>query len=197
MRDSAHNSRTRIPTASQTVGPFFSIGMCSHILNNLVPADLSSGLQVVTIRGRVLDGDGRGVPDAILEIWRADESENNAGKKRSCDVSGVPSGFARISTNESGEFEFQALKPGPITGNGGEIHSPHLAVLVFMRGLLRHLLTRIYFPDEMANENDPVLSAVPSARRSTLVATRTAAGKSELQWNVYLQGDAETVFFEA
>jgi len=192
-----HNSRTFIPTASQTVGPFFSIGMCTHVLNNLVPADLLASSKVVTIRGRVLDGDGRGVPDAILEIWRADESENNAAKKSDCDDNGVPSGFARISTDEGGEFEFQVLKPGPITGNRGEIHAPHLAVLVFMRGLLRHLLTRIYFPDETANENDPVLTAVPPARRSTLVATQPAARKSELLWNVCLQGDAETVFFEA
>lgn len=170
--------------------------MCKHVLNNLVPADLLADSKVVTIKGRVLDGDGQGVPDAILEIWRADESENNAPKKSDGDVNGVPRGFARISTDESGEFGFQVLKPGPITGNRSEIHAPHLTVLVFMRGLLRHLVTRIYFPDETANENDPVLTAVPSARRSTLVAIQPAAPKSELHWDIYLQGDAETVFFE-
>lgn len=191
------NSETNVPTASQTVGPFFSIGMCQQKLNNLVPADLSAGAEVVTVRGRILDGEGNGVPDAILEIWRADANGKYAGAESECDSNGVPSGFARISTNERGEFEFQTLKPGKIAGNTGEIHAPHLAMLIFMRGLLRHLVTRIYFPDEPANERDPVLKAVPPERRGALIAKQSSANKNELRWDVCLQGDAETVFFEA
>lgn len=182
---------------SQTVGPFFSIGLCPHAPNNLVPVELAAVAEIVTVRGRVLDGDGRGVPDAILEIWRADQSGKYAATERDCDSVGVPNGFARIATNEHGEFEFQTLKPGSIAAGAVEAPAPHLAVLIFMRGLLRHLVTRIYFPHEQANEHDPVLRAVPAERRSTLVAKTAGSNDNELRWSVYLQGDAETVFFEA
>jgi len=191
------DAKQLVPTASQTVGPFFSIGLCPHNPNNLVPADVEGGSVVVTIRGRVVDGDGQGVPDAILEIWRADGSGKYAGSEDGCNASGVPTGFARIPTNERGEFAFQTLKPGQIIGKDGELHAPHLAVLIFMRGLLRHLVTRIYFPQEGANEKDQVLKAVLSERRETLIAAPIDAKKNELEWNVLLQGEAETVFFEA
>jgi protocatechuate 3,4-dioxygenase alpha subunit len=149
------------------------------------------------MRGRVLDGDGQVVPDAVLEIWRANDSGRYACSEDDRDVGGVPSGFARIPTNEFGEFEFATLKPGATTGNNSEIHAPHLAVLIFMRGLLRHLVTRIYFPQEPANKQDPVLKAVPEGRRDTLIATQSERNKNELRWDVHLQGEAETVFFEA
>jgi len=197
LPDDNRNSQSTEPTASQTVGPFFSIGMCARAMKNLVPARVSHGVEVITIRGRVLDGDGQGVPDAILELWRADANGDFAARGGHSDGNGVPDGFARIPTNESGEFEFQTLKPGPIASGTGEIHAPHLVVLVFMRGLLRHLLTRIYFPQEAANETDPVLTAVPAQRRNTLVAARSGADQNELNWSVHLQGDEETAFFEA
>jgi protocatechuate 3,4-dioxygenase alpha subunit len=192
-----HDVAQPVPTASQTVGPFFSIGLCPRNPSNLVPAEVQDGSVVVTIRGRVFDGDGQGVPDAILEIWRADGSGKYPSPEGDCDASGVPSGFARIPTNEGGEFAFETLKPGQISGKNGEIHAPHLAVLIFMRGLLRHLVTRIYFPQEQTNEKDLVLKAVPAERRGTLIATQTGARENELEWNVLLQGEAETVFFEA
>jgi len=195
LRHLQDDSERHIPTVSQTVGPFFSIGLCPHTPNNLVPANAAAA-EILTVRGRVLDGDGQGVPDAILEIWRADQSRKYEATESDCDPSGVPAGFARIPTNEGGEFEFQTLKPGTIAASTGEAHAPHLAVLIFMRGLLRHLVTRIYFPQEQANEHDPVLRAVPAERRSTLVATAAISNNSELCWNVYLQGEAETVFFE-
>jgi protocatechuate 3,4-dioxygenase alpha subunit len=197
LHDVERKSETTIPTASQTVGPFFSIGMCPLTLNNLVPANLLTGAEVVTVRGRVLDGDGQGVPDAILEIWRADNGGNYSAVESDCDARGVPSGFARIPTNDRGEFEFQTLKPGTIVGNAGGIQAPHLQVLIFMRGLLRHLVTRIHFPQDPANEHDPVLRAVPAERRSTLIAMKSSSNQGELRWNVCLQGDSETVFFEA
>jgi len=191
VRDAAN----QVPTASQTVGPFFSIGLCRHNPSNLVPAQVPLGSKVVTLRGRVLDGDGCPVPDAVLEVWRADETGlySDAGY----DELGVPSGFARIPTNDQGEFAFQTIKPGAVEGPQGEIHAPHLAVLVFMRGLQKQLLTRIYFPDEAANKNDAVLAALPTERRETLLAVQSAGSKSELRWDIRLQGDAETVFFEA
>jgi len=194
VRDAAN----QVPTASQTVGPFFSIGLCLHNPNNLVPAQVPLDSKVVTLRGRVLDGDGSAVPDAVLEIWRADETGlySDASSSPSYDDRGVPSGFARIPTNDHGEFAFQTIKPGAVQGAKGEIHAPHLAVLVFMRGLLKHLLTRIYFPDEMANEKDAALAAVPAERRHTLIAVPDG-NQNELHWDIRLQGDGETVFFEA
>src|SRR5262252_1611582 len=128
-----------VPTASQTVGPFFSIGLGPCVGGNLVPAKVAAGAKVVSIRGRVMDGAGQAVPDAILEIWRADDRGEYACSEEECDAGGVPPGFARIPTNEFGEFEFATQKPGPTTGQDGEPHAPHLTVLIFMRGLLRHL----------------------------------------------------------
>lgn len=197
LENVSQNSETNVPTASQTVGPFFSIGMCPQNLSNLVPAGFSADAEVVSIRGQVVDGEGQGVPDAILEIWRADGNGNYAVSESDCDASGVPRGFARIATNERGEFEFQTVKPGVIAGCSGQTHAPHLVVLIFMRGLLKHLVARIYFPQEPANERDSVLKAVPAERRHTLIAAQSSADHNELQWNVFLQGAAETVFFEA
>ena len=193
----ASPSARPLPTASQTVGPFFSIGLCPSAPGNLVPAKVATESRIVSIRGRVLDGDGQAVPDAILEIWRADDRGEYACLEDECDAGGVPSGFSRIPTNELGEFEFATLKPGPTTGDNGEIHAPHLTVLIFMRGLLRQLLTRVYFSQDSANAQDPVLKAVPEARRATLMSVQTSGNENELRWDVCLQGDTETVFFEA
>ena len=188
-----------MPTASETVGPFFSIGLCAPSPSNLVPEQPSATTCVITVKGRVLDGDGQGVPDAVLEIWRADELGmfSGADDSASCNGRGVPSGFARIPTNDRGEFAIQTIKPGAMKAANNEIHAAHLAVVIFMRGLLRHLLTRIYFPQEPANEKDPVLKVVPAERRKTLIATQSSGDKNEFVWNVCLQGDEETVFFEA
>lgn len=197
MNQPGNNSGKYVPTASQTVGPFFSIGLCPRSPNNLVPERPPAGAEIVTIRGCVLDGDGQGVPDAILEIWRADSNGKYASDESDCDPNGVPGGFARIPTGERGEFEFRTLKPGSILEKSGDVHAPHLAVVIFMRGLLRHLLTRVYLPQEPGNESDPVLKAVPAERRKTLIAIAQPGSSLAVQWDIHLQGDAETVFFEA
>ena len=190
------DSLSNVPTASQTVGPFFSIALCSRTLNHLVPSDQSANAQVITISGRVLDGDGKGVPDAVLEIWRADENGEYSSSGDST-PGGEPAGFARIATSVDGNFEFCTTKPGTTKTDSGQTSAPHLAVLIFMRGLLRPLLTRIYFPQEQANAADPVWQLVPAERRHTLIAERAKDSDSALSWNVRLQGDAETVFFDA
>jgi protocatechuate 3,4-dioxygenase, alpha subunit len=187
---------SNVPTASQTVGPFFSIGLCPRTMNQLVPSGQSANAQVITISGQVLDGDGKGVPDAILEIWRADENGKYSGLADST-ADGEPDGFARIATNDDGNFEFRTTKPGTAKTDSGQTSAPHLVVLIFMRGLLRHLLTRIYFPLEPANATDPVLQLVSEERRHTLIAERAKGSESGLSWNVRLQGHAETVFFDA
>jgi len=182
-------------SASQTVGPFFSIG-----LQHLNRADLTiPGIEgtVVTIRGQVLDGDRQPVPDGQLEFWQAD-SEGNFGQNK-CEGEGhVPakfSGFARIPTDAAGRFELRTIKPGCVRDAGGQIQAPHIAVFVFMRGLLKPLYTRIYFSGEAANDADPILGLVPADRRNTLIAQKEGENNS-FEWNVILQGENETVFFE-
>jgi len=188
----------RIPTASQTVGPFFSIGLCPRSPNNLLPAT-AAAKPTFTIRGSIFDGDGSPVPDAILEVWCADSfgKFSQAGDQSAHDEHGVPAGFARIPVGEQGEFAIEAIKPAPIADNSGETQAPHLVILIFMRGLLKHLITRIYFPREQSNELDPVLKLVPAERRKTLLAEVVGNSATNLRWDIHLQGETETVFFEA
>lgn len=188
---------TPIPTASQTVGPFFSIGLCHHNPNSLIPAHVD-GNRTITIRGRIFDGDGLPVPDAILEIWCADSvgSFSQPDDHSAFNEQGVPAGFARIPAGEDGEFIIETIKPAPVPGNTGETQASHLVILLFMRGLLKHLITRIYFPQD-GNELDPVLRLVSAERRKTLIAEPVGNSETDLRWDIHLQGEAETVFFEA
>jgi protocatechuate 3,4-dioxygenase alpha subunit len=182
-------------SASQTVGPFFSIGLEHLNRNDLVVTGIPG--TVVTIRGQILDGDRQPVPDAQLEIWQADAEGNYSEDK--CEAAGQGpvkfTGFARIFTDTPGRFGFRTIKPGTVRGVSGEVQAPHIAVLVFMRGLLKPLYTRIYFPGEAANDSDAVLSLVPVDRKGTLIAKGSKKNDS-FEWNVLLQGSDETVFFE-
>ena len=156
-------------TPSQTVGPYFSLGLLAQAANELVPDG-------IRITGRVLDGAGEPVPDAMVEIWQADED----GRYR------PDFGWGRSGCDQDGRYSFVTRKPGAVAGQ-----APHLTVIVFARGLLKPVLTRMYFPDEEeANAADPVLTAVDDA--STLVAR---AGDDGLEFDIRLQGDGETVFF--
>jgi protocatechuate 3,4-dioxygenase, alpha subunit len=169
------------PTPSQTIGPFFGFALPREGGDQAV--DLATP-GAVRIEGQVLDGAGAPVPDAMLEIWHAGPDGRYADG----------AGFARCGTDAEGVFHFVTLKPGRVPAPAGRAQAPHLNVVVFARGLLRHLLTRMYFPDEAeANAADPVLSAIegPEAR-ATLVA-RNEDGI--LRFDVRLQGEAETVFF--
>ncbi len=133
-----------VPTPSQTVGPFFSIGL-SELCRERIECVSADG-QRVLIHGRVLDGDGEPVPDAVLEIWQASEAaRGGSGPDADARHEKIPHGFGRIATNERGEFQFSTIKPSARRDEDGLMHAPHLAVLLLMRGLLRHLLTRIYF----------------------------------------------------
>jgi protocatechuate 3,4-dioxygenase alpha subunit len=175
---------TAVPTTSQTVGPFFSIGLSRRCQAAEVPGNVAR--ERVRISGRVLDGDGAGVPDAILEVWRPPDGVSK----------GAAPEFQRVASNERGEFELGVRKPTVVREVDGTVHAPHFVVLVFMRGLLRHLVTRIYFDSEIANTEDPVLKTVPAERRETLIAKANASQDTEFVWNIRLQGEAETVFFE-
>ncbi|HLS87454.1 MAG TPA: protocatechuate 3,4-dioxygenase subunit alpha [Burkholderiales bacterium] len=180
-------------TGNQTVGPYLHIGLNWLVTRNIAPRGVPG--ERVTIQGRVLDGDGVGVNDAMIEIWQANAHGRYAHPE---DTQKKPlhrrfRGFGRIPTDARGAFRFTTIKPGPVPGPGAT-QAPHLVVSVFMRGLLKHLATRIYFPDEPANRRDPLLRLVPEARRGTLIAR--PKGKGTLEWNVILQGKDETVFFD-
>ena len=178
----------------QTVGPYLHIGLEWLTTHDIAGRGVKG--ERVTVGGQLLDGDGVGVSDGLIEIWQA----NAAGKyAHPEDTQNKPlergwRGFGRIPTDAKGAFRFTTIKPGRVPGPDGKLQAPHLVVAVFMRGLLKHLATRIYFPDEPANNEDPILKLVPAARRTTLVARRN--GKSALEWNVILQGKNETVFFD-
>jgi protocatechuate 3,4-dioxygenase alpha subunit len=190
------NEMTLHATTSQTVGPFFSIGFDKLYLHDLTAPDVSG--QRVEIEGRVLDADAQGVPDAVIEIWQA----NTHGKyAHPDDPQGQPidpdfRGFGRVPTQQNGAFRFQTIKPGRVPGPDGKLQAPHIVVSVFARGLMRRLVTRIYFPDDPANSEDYALSLVEPSRRDTLIAKRSTKGEALLEWNVVLQGPDETVFFD-
>jgi protocatechuate 3,4-dioxygenase, alpha subunit len=174
-------------TASQTVGPFFHVGL--HPLFNGSLIGSAGRNQPITIRGRVVDGGGIGVPDAMIEIWQADAD----GRYPDSPTSEF-AGFGRLPTGPDGEFQFTTIKPGRVAAPDGTLQAPHIVVTIFMRGLLRHLGSRIYFPHDPANEQDFVLNLVDTGRQPTLIAREVTPHAFE--WNVLLQGDGETVFFE-
>ncbi len=181
-------------TAAQTVGPFVAIGFEKQAVTDVALPGVAG--ERVTITGRVLDGDGQPVGDAVIETWQA----NSYGKYAHPDDAQEKlleenfKGFGRVLTDTQGGFRLSTIKPGKVAGPDGREQAPHITVVIFMRGLLKHLTTRIYFPDDAANAADPVLSLVPAARRATLIATKSAEGV--LQWDVHLQGVHETVFFD-
>jgi protocatechuate 3,4-dioxygenase alpha subunit len=178
-------------TTWQTVGPYFRIGL-GH-LNNAQLAPPTAPGEHVTIEGRVLDGEGRPIPDAVIEIWQASADGEYSGASGH-DPDGFR-GFGRIPTNADGRFVFTTIKPGAVPGPGGKKQSPHLAVRLMMRGLLKGLLTRMYFPGgDLAA--DPVLQLVPEERRATLTARPSANDSSTLIWDIEMQGARETVFFD-
>jgi protocatechuate 3,4-dioxygenase alpha subunit len=188
---------SEIPTPSQTVGPFYALGTTWLHTHDLA-RDATSG-ERITIAGTVVDGDGKPVPDAFLEIWQANAQGKYAHPDDPQDkpVDQGFSGFGRVPTDKNGRFHFVTIKPGAVPGLGNSLQAPHILVAVFMRGMLRHAYTRIYFSDEAANASDPVLGLVEdAARRSTLVAERVP-GKPEYRWDVVMQGERETVFFDA
>lgn len=183
-------------TTSQTVGPFFSIGLTRMEKVNLAGPGLSG--ERVTIVGRVLDGDGKPVPDAMLEIWQANSHGKYAHPEDEQKKPMDPGfqGYGRIPVDQGGRFQFTTIKPGKVPGPDGAIQAPHIAVSVFMRGLLRRLITRIYFPEEAANAGDFVLRLVEPERQATLIARKNANEAGTLEWDVILQGPGETVFFD-
>jgi protocatechuate 3,4-dioxygenase alpha subunit len=191
-------------TPSQTVGPFLHIALPWPDGPDVVPDGTPGAIRIV---GRVLDGAGEPVGDALIETWQADpdgrfvhpDDPRGGSPARAAGFRG----FGRCPTEADGSFTIRTLLPGPLPAPDGATEASHLDVSVFARGLLDRLVTRIYFPDSVAGSHaaDPVLCAVPEERRRTLVAvperTDEPTGRSATyRFDIVLQGPDETVFFD-
>ena len=204
-------------TPWQTVGPFFhyalpwkggaDLGSASqlgarpeliapgHDLLTQASARPAPSGEAIEIAGRVLDGQGDPVPDALLEIWQANAAGRYASDADTRDDAPLDPGFlgyGRAATDESGGFRFRTVRPGCTPGPGNSLQAPHIAVSVLARGVLRRLVTRIYFQDAPENADDPVLARVPAGRRDRLLARRDG---DAWRFDIVLQGPRETVFF--
>jgi protocatechuate 3,4-dioxygenase alpha subunit len=199
-------------TPSQTVGPFFAYGLTPEgrcdwkpddrygfkttVADNLVTPDVTGTR--IRIEGRVIDGDGVGISDAMLEIWQADAQGRYADPR---DGRALPNarfkGHGRSATSKDGTYSFDTIKPGAVPGPDGKQQAPHVLVAIFSRGMLRQVYTRLYFADEAGNASDPILALVPADRRGTLIAKpETRDGQTVYRFDIRVQGDDETVFFE-
>ncbi len=181
-------------TPSQTVGPFFKNALIRREFATLVN-ERTRG-ERVAIEGFVLDGDRAPVGDAMLEIWQANSEGRFDHPADTQEKLLDPNfyGFGRFGTGEDGSFRIVTIKPGPVPGARGRLQAPHINLSIFARGLLKRLVTRIYFPDEPLNASDPVLDAVAATRRPALIARSGPGGI--LRFDVILQGTDETVFFD-
>jgi protocatechuate 3,4-dioxygenase alpha subunit len=206
-------------TPSQTIGPFFHYALpwqggadlIGHsalgarldlvpdghdLLTRSAPRGAVTG-DAITIAGRVLDGDGKPMPDALIEIWQADAAGRYASAADPrAELPPDPDfiGFGRAATDPEGWYRFRTIRPGCVPGPGNSLQAPHIAISLFARGLLKRLATRLYFAGVPANDDDPILALVPASRRRTLLAVEAETGLWRL--DLVLQGSDETVFFE-
>ena len=183
-----------ITTPLQTVGPYLHIGLDWLTTSNLVTPDTEG--QHIVVQGRLLDADEQPIPDGMIEIWQANAHGKYAHPD---DHQAQPltknfKGFGRMSTDEQGGFRFSTIKPGAVPHHDGSLQSSHIMVQVFARGLIKQLVTRVYFPED-DHSHDLVLNHVPLERRHTLIATAEDAQSTILNWNIALGGENETVFF--
>ena len=205
-------------TPSQTIGPFFHYGLPwkggadlvgqsdlgarpelfpkEHDFLNESPPRGRVAAATIEITGRVLDGAGKPVPDAMVEIWQAGASgryASPADPRTELALEEGFIGFGRAATGEDGFYRFRTIRPGRVPGPGNTLQAPHIAIGVFGRGLLKRLVTRLYFDDAPENAEDPILALVPEDRRGTLLARREDGA---WRFDIVLQGDGETVFFD-
>jgi protocatechuate 3,4-dioxygenase alpha subunit len=187
-----------IPSASQTVGPFFNFGLTTNHALGIMAPDGAEG-EHITLIFRVIDGDGLPTPgDSMIELWQADSrgryqhpiDPGFAGADKNF------SGFGRLETDANGVCVFETVKPGRVRNCDGSEQAPHINVTLFGRGLGKPLRTRIYFAGEAGNGKDPVLDLIPAGRRDTLLAKPVAGQAGAWAIEIHLQGEAETVFFD-
>ena len=189
---------TSVTTPSQTVGPFFHDALDRPSWADLTAAGASG--DKIRVEGRVLDGDRAPVSDAFLEIWQANAAGRYAHPEDDQEKPLDPHfrGFGRVFTDAGGRYGFTTIRPGRVAGNGNTLQAPHINVAIFARGLLKQLTTRIYFADQdAANETDPVLNAIEdTATRRTLLAGPLTGAVPSYRFDIILQGEGETAFFE-
>ncbi len=199
-------------TPSQTVGPFFAYGLTpagrakwdpngsyswkETVGDNLVTPDATG--EKIRIEGRILDGDGMPITDAMIEIWQADAQGRYANPR---DNRALPNtqfkGFGRSATDKDGVYSFDTIKPGSVPGPNGQPQAPHILFGIFSRGMLRQVHTRLYFADEQATASDPIMTLVPQERRGTLIARKEMRGSLPVyRFDIRVQGENETVFFD-
>ena len=188
---------TEVPglTPSQTVGPYLAIGTAGSPVTSILVAE--DDPRAIRIRGLLLDGNGDPVPDGMVEIWQANAAGRYAhpvDDRAEIELEEGFRGFGRSETANDGSFEFVTVKPGRVPAPDGRTQASHIIVTVFARGLLKQLVTRLYFPDEEdANASDPVLSELERSRgRASLVARPEDGG---LRFDIRLQGEGQTTFF--
>jgi protocatechuate 3,4-dioxygenase alpha subunit len=185
-------------TASQTVGPFFHDCLLrdgAHVPTLVTPATIGERIR---IEGRVLDGDGVGVPDAMIEIWQANAAGryNHPRDTRDLPLDPAFTGYGRTGTDADGGFWFETIRPGLVPFDASRMQAAHICLAVFGRGLLNHLYTRLYFADDPASATDPILLRVSPERRATLLAAREdSGGVAVYRLDIVLQGANETAFF--
>jgi protocatechuate 3,4-dioxygenase, alpha subunit len=190
-------------TPSATVGPYFAYALTPaeypfrvQFTNALATPDVVG--ERIRIEGRITDGDGKGIGDAMIEIWQADAAGRYA---HPADPSAIANssfkGFGRCQTTSNGDYSFETIKPG-VVGRPQTKQAAHVVVAVFARGMLRHVYTRIYFSDDAAIASDPILRLVPAARRQTLIAVRGHGTGAAIvySFDIRIQGTDETVFFD-
>jgi protocatechuate 3,4-dioxygenase, alpha subunit len=194
-------------TPSQTVGPFLALCLPWPDGPDVVPPGTRGS---IVITGQVFDGAGEPVPDALIETWQADPDSrfDHPDDPRGAAASAIAGfrGFGRCPTDEQGRYRIVTVRPGPLPAADGGAEAPHIDVSVFARGMLDRVVTRIYLPDEAAaNAADPVLASITEPRRrATLIALREPAGdlatdgglRPAFRFDVWLQGEHETVFFD-
>jgi protocatechuate 3,4-dioxygenase alpha subunit len=186
-----------IPTASQTVGPFFHLGLTNDHSISRIAGPRAHGEHIRLVCA-VYDGEGQPIPDAMVEIWQADAGgkynhpDDTQEKPRDPDFRG----FGRLCTDDKGLCSFETVKPGRVPSWTDVPQAPHLNISVFARGILKRLATRAYFAGDAVNTDDPALALVPEDRRQTLIATLDPANPALWRFSIYLSGPQETVFFD-
>jgi protocatechuate 3,4-dioxygenase alpha subunit len=189
-------------TPSQTVGPYFAYGLApeqygyNQNLSSIAGSQMAEGDvegQRIRVEGRVFDGKGEPISDALIEVWQADQLGRYAHPSDPRGSNNTFKGFGRCGTgtDKQNRFWFDTIKPGKVDSG----QAPHLNVIVSMRGMLLHAFTRAYFSDEPSNATDKVLNAIPAERRDTLIAAHQGGGV--YRFDIHMQGDRETVFFDA
>jgi protocatechuate 3,4-dioxygenase alpha subunit len=185
------------PTPPQTAGPFVGLLLRGAPLNVVAPADGRG--ERIRIEGAVCDGRGAPVGDAMIELWRAGEDRppNGLADSGVGEATGRSFGFGRAGTDPEGRYWFETSRPAPLPAPDGGLQAPHVSVQIFARGVMDRLSTRAYLEDEPANAADPVLRSLPDDRRPTLLARRERRdGIRTYRFDIVLQGDGETVFFD-